>query len=251
MITIATPTLSAVFLAAIRIGVVLIFTPIQAIRQLPTSLRLILVLMISIFLVSHLSLTVGDSNETTLVAKALVELVNGLILSLSLYAAFAIFQITGQLIECQMGLNSLAIFNPSEHSQDPLTSRLLTMFAVLFFFSLDGHHRLIQGLAYSLTIIPLGKLTLFQHFNLLINQFKLVFIFSWMIASPILIGLILVELCAAIITRNMPQINTYFLALPIKILFGFFLLRLVLNHINPLMEHIFNLCFQTWDEVLS
>ena len=140
MIAIALPTLTATFFVTIRIGAVLLFTPIQAIRQLPTHARLLLVFIISVLLVRNLSLTVTNSDELTLMASVIAEICNGLVLSLSLYAAFAVFQIAGQLIDTQMGLNSLAILNPGDHSYDPLTSRILTMFAGLFFFSLNGHH---------------------------------------------------------------------------------------------------------------
>ncbi|WP_028388046.1 flagellar biosynthetic protein FliR [Legionella fairfieldensis] len=251
MINVAMPTLTAFFLVAIRTGVILLFTPIQAIRQLPVSIRLILVLGLSALFVSNLSLTIEFPNQTALFASSLIELSNGLILLLSFYAAFAVFQIAGQLIDTQTGFNSLAIFNPGDQSQDPLMSRLLIMLAVLFFFSINGHHWLIQGLACSFLSIPLGELTLFNHFSLIISQFSFMFILGLMIASPIVTGLLLIDLCSAILTRNMPQISTYFLALPVKILFGFFLLTLMLSYINPLMERAFVRCFQIWHQVME
>lgn len=250
MITLSYSPFAVLFLVAIRLGVVLIFTPIQAVSQLPLSIRLFIVFALSLLLVSHLSLSTQQLNELSLVAAALVEFSNGLILSLSLYAAFAVFQVAGQLIDTQIGLNSLAILNPSEHTYDPLTGRLFTLLGVLAFFALHGHHRLIQGLAFSLAIIPPGKLILFKHFHLLTSQFGLVFTLSWMLAAPVLIGLLLIELLSAVITRNMPQISTFFLALPLKILLGFVLLTFILNYITPLMERLFNLCFQTWQEVM-
>jgi flagellar biosynthesis protein FliR len=249
MIGLALPTLTATFLVSIRIGTVLLFSPIQAIWQLPISTRLIIVLILSMLLVFNLSLSVSTANETTLIAGALAEFANGLTLSMSLYAAFAVFQIAGQLLDTQMGLNSLAIFNPSEHSQDPLSSRLLGMLAVLFFFSLSAHHWLIQGLAYSFRSIPPGKFLLFNGFALVVQQFSLMFALALMIASPLVIGLLIIELSVACLTRNMPQANAYFLALPLKILSGFFLLALSLNYLNPLMEGLFKFCFKSWQEL--
>lgn len=251
MITLTLPTLTATFLVAIRIGVVLLFTPIQAIRQLPVHLRLIIVLILSALLVSNLSLSVHNTNETTLIAGALVEFANGLTLSMSLYAVFTVFHIAGQLIDTQMGLNSLAILNPADHSHDPLTTRLLAMLAVLFFFTLSGHHWLIYGLAYSFRSIPPGEFALFNGFTFLVQQFSLMFALALMIASPVVIGLLVIDLAAAALTRNMPQVSTYFLTLPIKILFGFFLLALSLNYLNPLMERLFKLCFKTWQEIMA
>ncbi|MBA2709684.1 MAG: flagellar biosynthetic protein FliR [Tatlockia sp.] len=251
MISINLPTLSATFLVAIRLSVLLVFSPIQAIRQLPLHTRLILVLMLSVMLVSNLSLSASNINELSLISGAFIEFSNGLILSLSLYAAFAVFQIAGQLIDTQMGLNSLAIFNPGDHSHDPLTSRLLTMLAVLFFFALNGHHWLLEGLAYSFRKNPPGDFALINGFSLLVHQFSLMFALALMIASPVYLALLVIDISTAVLTRNMPQVSTYFLALPVKILSGFLLLALSLNYLNPLMEYLFRQCFKLWQELLA
>ncbi len=250
MITIAVSQLTTTFLVSIRIGTVLLLSPIEAIRLLPIHTRLILVLTLSMLITNQLSLPIVESDELSLLVKGLAEFSNGLILSLSLYAAFAIFQIAGQLIDTQMGLNALAIFNPADHSHEPLSSRLLLMLAVLFFFAVNGHHKLLHGLIMSFTLITPGKLALFNGFVPVIQQCSLMFSFALMIASPILIGLLIIDVSAALLTRNMPQISTYFLTLPIKILLGLFLFGLLLTVVNPVMEDVFQLCFQSWQRIM-
>jgi flagellar biosynthesis protein FliR len=74
---------------------------------------------------------------------------------------------------------------------------------------------------------------------------------AFMIASPIILALLAIDLCGALITRNIPQINTYFLTLPLKILMGLFLLYLMMNYISPASNVVFDHCFNTWKEFLS
>lgn len=243
--------LNANFLVAIRLSPLFVLTPIQAIRQLPIQLRLILLWIISILLVSNLSLEVPITDEATLLIGALAEFANGLLLSMNLYAAFAVFQIAGYLIDTQIGLNLIAVFNPAEQSHVPLSSHLLTMLALFVFFSLNGHHCLVQGLAYSLQLIPPGKFALWTRLNLLMKPFSLMFSFAFMIASPVLIGLLVVEFCGAMLSRSMPQFSNYFLILAAKILFGFLLLAFSLTYLNPVIERLFILCFQSWHEVIA
>lgn len=251
MISLAVAPLTSTFLVAIRLGTVLLFSPIEAIRQLPVHTRLLLVLILSILVVANLSLPARDPNELSLLFSGIAELCNGLILSLSLYATFAVFQIAGQLIDAQMGLNSLAILNPSDHSHDPLSGRLLVMLGVLFFFAIDGHQKLLQALILSFMIIAPGQHSLFDGFTPIIQQCSLMFSLGLMIASPIVFGLLIIDIVGGVITRNMPQISTYFLTLPVKILLGYFIFNLLLNHINPLMEQAFQLCFQSFNKVMS
>lgn len=251
MMTITISTLSTLFFVAIRLGTVLLFSPIEAIRILPIHTRLLFVMIISGLIVANLSFTYEYTQELSLALSSLAEFFNGLILSLSLYATFAIFQIAGQLIDTQIGLNSLAILNPADHSHELLSSRLLHMLAVLFFFALDGHHKLLQGLAASFKLMPPGSLKLFNGFLPVIEQFSCLFSLSFMIASPIIASLLIIDITGALLTRNMPQVSTYFLILPIKIMLGLFILSLMLNYLNPIMNTLFQLFFQQWQKIMS
>ena len=251
MITIAVKPLTETFLVAIRLGTVLLFSPIEAIRLLPIHTRLLLVLMLSMLIVGHLPSAPPPTDEIALVLGAFAELCNGLILSLSIYAAFAVFQIAGQLIDTQMGLNSLAILNPSDHSHEPLSGRLLVMLAVLFFFALDGHHQLLQAFVLSFKLIAPGQCALFNGFMPIVQQCSFMFSFALILASPIIISLMIIDVSGAVLTRNMPQISTYFLTLPIKFMLGLLVFSLLLNDINPMMKKGFQVCFRTLMQVMS
>lgn len=251
MITVATMPLATTFFVAIRLGTVLLFSPIEAIRLLPIHARLIMTLILSVIIVANVSFPAQIPNDLSLMASGFAEFCNGLVLSLGIYACFAVFQIAGQLIDTQMGLNSLAILNPTEKSHELLSSRLLTMLAVLLFFTLDGHHKLMQALAFSFVIIAPGQLTLFDGFTPIIKQFSMMFSLSLMIASPVVFTLLIIDIAGAVLTRNMPQISTYFLTLPIKIMLGLLSFSLLLNYVNPLMEHVFQLYFQSLKLVMS
>lgn len=248
--TLYLPWLVNLFFISIRVSVILLFTPIQAIRQLPIHVRLFLVFAFSLLINNYLPVS-HNTNRVNLVLGGLAECANGLILATSIYASFAVFQIAGQLIDSQTGLNSLALFNPAEHASEPLTSRLLSMLAVLFFFAMDGHIWLFKGLTYSFLTIPPGTLTLLSGFTPVIQQFGFMFSTALMIALPVIIVLLAIDFSGAIITRNMPQVNTYFLTLPIKILLGFFILSLMMDYLAPITNRVFTRCFNVWQASMT
>ncbi len=150
-----------------------------------------------------------------------------------------------------MGLNSLAIFNPVSHGNESLSGRLLVMLAVLFFFAAGGHLKLVQGLVMSFMIIAPGQLMLLNGYAPIIHQCTLMFSLSLMVASPVVIGLLIIDIAGAVLTRNMPQISTYFLILPIKIMLGMVIFGFLLTYINPLTDYVFTSCFQSWNEVMA
>jgi flagellar biosynthetic protein FliR len=242
------PWVAHLLFITIRLSALFLFTPIQAIRQLPAPMRLILVFSFSLLV--HLN-TPAPASTDYLFARSLAEFANGLILATSLYAAFSIYQIAGQLIDNQTGLNSLTLFKPDEPGQEPLTSRLLSMLAVLLFFGSHGYLWLFKGLSYSFVISPPGALVLLNGLNPIMKQFGFMFSMSFIMASPIVIALMTIDFCSALITRTMPQVNTYFFTLPLKIILGLIILILMLQYIAPLTDLIMEECFHTWQEVMS
>lgn len=251
MITFAVAPLTGTFLVSIRLGTIILLSPVEAIRQLPVHARLLLVLVSSLLIAANAPQSTQAWHEISLVAGSLAEFGNGLIFSVGLSATFALFQIAGQLIDTQMGLNSLSILNPADHSHDPLSGRLLMMLAVLFFFSLDGHLKLLQVITVSFSVIAPGQLVLFYGFEHIIKQFTLMFTMAFMIAFPVIASLMLVDFIGALLTRNMPQISTYFLTLPLKIMLGLFVFYILLNWINPVMDNIFQIFFSSLTRVAS
>ncbi len=157
---------------------------------------------------------------------------------------FAVFNIAGYLMDTQIGLNAMALFNPTEHSHDPLSARFLNLLATLFFLGMNGHHWLLRGIADSLQVAAPGQLFLTADYRLLIKHAGLMFSLAFMLASPIMLGLFLVDTSAALLTRNMPQISTYFLLLPLKIMLGLALFMATLNYFQPFYEHAMMLLFQ-------
>ncbi|WP_298627884.1 flagellar biosynthetic protein FliR [uncultured Legionella sp.] len=247
---VSTSWITTLLFITIRMGTILLFTPIQAIRQIPVHSRLIFIFIFSV-LMSLNTDQVTEMENPRILLGGIAEFANGLILATSMFAAFSVFQIAGQIIENETGMNSLTLFNPSEHSQLPLTSHLLSMLAVLFFFGLNGHIWLFKGLSYSFVIIPPGTLSLFNGFVPVMKQLGFMFSMAVMIASPIITSLLVIDLFSAVLTRNMPQISTYFLMIPIKVLLALVLLGLMLNYFNPIANQVFEHCFQTWQEIMS
>ena len=232
----------------IRISALFIFTPIQAIRQLSVHTRLLFVFCFSFLFLAHSSETPPSDY---LFLRCVCEFTNGLLLTLGLHAVFSIYQIAGQLMDNQLGLNTLVFFKPDEHGQESLSARLLSMLGVLFFFGSNCYLWFFKGIHYSFVIIPPGSIEIFDGFKPIIKQFSFMFSMSFIIASPIVIALLTVDSCGALITRTMPQINTYFFTLPLKIILGLIILMLMLNYFTPITDSIFNQFFQGWQELMS
>ncbi|MCC5792172.1 MAG: flagellar biosynthetic protein FliR [Legionellaceae bacterium] len=240
-----------IFLVTIRLGSLFMLTPLTPIRQLPRRVRLFLLIGLSAVLVSGQEFPALPDATIPLLIAGLAELINGLILSLSIFAVFSALSLAGLLIDSQMGLNATTVLNPQANSQEALSGHFLCLLALLLFFAGGSHRLLLQALSLSLQQLPPGTLLLHSGLAPALQQFAEFFVFGLMIAAPLVFSLLLLDLAMGMITRNMPQVSVYFVTLPLKILLGITILMLNMSAIGALFEKMFQQIFRQWQSLLT
>lgn len=251
MKTLEVVPLNTTLLVMLRLSSLFLLTPLTPVRQLPINVRLLLLLSLSIPLVFGLNLSCDCNNTLSLLGGAVAEVLNGLFLSLTVFALFGAYQLAGQLMDNQMGLNATSVLNPQANSQEPVMGNFLSLIAVAIFFASGGHRYLFQGLAYSLIQLPPGQLILTAGLQLALTQFSLLFSHGLVIAAPIVFCLLLIDIISGLATRNMPQVSIYFVTLPLKIILGLFLSFSCLNYYQPWMNSLSQAILNHWQSLLS
>ncbi|XVN16195.1 flagellar biosynthetic protein FliR [Pseudomonas corrugata] len=96
------------------------------------------------------------------------------------------------------------------------------------FIVLNLHHDLLRGFAQLLVAVPPGSVSLSTLSLSLATVMTQQFLLAFMIVVPVLVGLWLIDIAFAFMSRSMPQANVYFLSLPIKLGVGVLILILTL-----------------------
>lgn len=244
--------LNGIILCSIRLSALLLFSPLLHGLGLPMRLRVLMVLALSVVLVSGMGMHPAQPviDLGNLIAAGVSELATGALMAFGIFTAFAAFSFAGNALDLQMGFNIANIFDPVTRSQAPLLASLLAMVAVSLFFSMDAHHALLRGLAYSFEKLPLGSAANVPEPNLLIRQSALVFSLGLTLAAPVMFMLFLLELALAVVSRNLPQMNIFLLSTPIKITVGLCLLAAVSSHLAGTARRVFDAIFVFWEGVL-
>jgi flagellar biosynthetic protein FliR len=244
--------LIAVLLCSLRLSALLLVTPILQALGLPVRVRILLILALALALVSgmQLRLAAPPTEVGGLIAAGVRELMIGALMAYGIFVAFAAFNFAGNALDLQIGYNIANVFDPVTRSQSPLLSSLLGMLAVALFFTMDAHHALLRGFAWSLERIPLGSAAPMPDPALLLRQFGLVFSLGLTLAAPVLFCLFLVELALAVLSRNLQQMNIFVLSAPVKIAVGLAMLAATASHIGAVSERIFGAIFTFWEAAL-
>ncbi len=235
--------LLGVYLIACRLAGVLVLSPILGMATLPTQVRVIFVVLMAVVMAAPAGMQIppGGLGLGELGILAAVAVLQGAIVGAAVRAAVAAFGFGGQLIDFQIGFNAAGILNPATQVQSSLISTILELFGVLLFLLLDLHHVLLRGMA-GIFRASAGNPIVPQSFvESVISQSTLVFAYGLALVMPVVVGLFLVDLTIAVFSRSMPQINIYFVALPLKVFAGLALLAASVRYVMPLAGRVFGL----------
>lgn len=239
-------------LISIRLAVVFYATPMDGLRRIPQQIRLFIILALAFSFTQLLDIQSYQFDLTVyeLAVAALNEVVLGLLMAFGLYAAFASFMLAGKLIDLQAGFGAAEIMNPSSNVASPLFGTILSMLAVLLFFISQAHHMLFRGLAYSLELVPPGQSVTDIGMDAVLQQFGNMFIYGVIIAAPIIGVLLLVDTATAVMGKSMPQLNVYFLFLPLKIFITLIMCAFAIRFLSPVFEKVFLSAFEHMQRVV-
>lgn len=216
-----------------RVGAMVMTLPALGEATVPPRVRLMLALALTILLVPVVADTYpAGATQKPLMVVGLVglETLTGLAIGLLLRTIISAVNTAGNVIAMQSGLAFAQTFDPTQGAQSALVSTFISLLAIVLIFAADLHHVLIAGIEHSFVLFPPGKiLPTGDLAKLAIETVSEAFTLGVQMASPFLVfGLILYG-ASGVVARLMPQVQIFFLAMPLNILAGFVLLSLTLS----------------------
>ncbi|MTV41472.1 flagellar biosynthetic protein FliR [Duganella radicis] len=243
----------AVCCTAVRLGALMLLSPIFTSLGGLVTVRVLLTLSLSVLLVSglHTALPAAVTDIVPLILLALAELVTGLTLAFGVFAAFGAFALAGKILDVQSGLGLGSVYDPVTRGGAPLFTTLLNMAAVVVFFGLDAHHALLRGFAYSLQQVPPGSGFHALDMEPVLRQFGLMFSLGVAMIIPVMLCLLLTETGLAVVSRVLPQMNVFVVGVPAKIVVGLVLFAMTVGALQPVMARVYESIFIYWEQVLT
>jgi flagellar biosynthetic protein FliR len=228
------PSLAAVFLLMFaRLGTMAMLMPGLGERGVPVRIRLVIAVILTLLLMPvyretyAVSLTSGFA---PLIGVLVQEILIGAVLGLTGRLALSALVIAGTTIAYQLGLGFSIALDPSQDQQSVILSNFLTILGVALIFATDMHHLAIGALdeSYNLfrpgTTLPSGDIA-----ELMIMTVSGAFRVGIQLAAPFLVFGILFNVGLGVLARLMPQLQVFFLGLPMSILIGFAILLVLIG----------------------
>ncbi|UCD35205.1 MAG: flagellar biosynthetic protein FliR [Nitrospiraceae bacterium] len=222
-------------LILLRAGIFLSLLPVIGAKQLPAQFRLGLAVFISLLLTPVINVPVAEYSIALLVLK---EMIVAAALGLTVRFVFLAVNMAGTFMSYAMGLSMARVFNP-EVGQDTLVAEVYGIFTMLIFLSLDAHHDLIYVFVKSFELLPAGHFRPEPLLPEIVSMGTGLFALALKISAPVMVGLLIVHLLSGFLYKVAPQMNIFFITMPLNILLGIVLMLLTI----PVFEHVLGISF--------
>lgn len=246
--------ITSVFLVALRIGTLLLMSPVFSGLGTLATVRVLLTIGLAVVLVGGSAAAPGAPAPLSLgafVLGAAGEVFIGATMAFGVFAAFGAFSVAGKILDIQSGFAIGSVYDPVTRGGAPLFSTMLNLVGVTAFFGMDAHHALLRGLAFSLAQAAPGAGLATLSAEPVIRQFGLMFSLGVALIVPVMLCLLLVEVGLAMISRVLPQMNVFFVMVPVKIFAALAILALTVSSLGPAMSSVYASIFLFWEGVLS
>ncbi len=199
--------------------------------SIPPRVRLFLALSVSLIIYGLVNGQVPIMPESPIALGVLIvqEVLIGIMLGFSIRLLVSALHVGGTVIAMQSGLAMAQAFDPAQGGQSSLVATFLTLLGVTLVFVTDLHHLMISAMYNSYNLFPIGGEIVIGGFAELIsdtvaNSFKL----GLQIAAPVIVYALVFNAGLGVIARLIPQLQVFFVAIPVNITMGFLILMVVL-----------------------
>jgi flagellar biosynthesis protein FliR len=242
-LTYTTNQVQIFLLAFVRIASMLALMPIFGSSSIPVQLKAGLALAICFILFPFIQqhVTVPLPSTTGLfVYRIVMEVFIGIAVGFVATLLFSAVQFAGYMIDVLTGFSFVELVDPFTDTSVTVFGQFNVLIFTIIFFLINGHYFLLLAVEKSFEVIPLlgvaapaGKLMGF-----LTDQTAAVFVIAFKLCAPIFVTLMITQVALGVVARTVPQINVFFVGIPLNIAVAFGTAVIVLPSLVVLFKGI-------------
>ncbi len=226
------PVLAAAFMLTFaRVGAMVMLLPGLGETNIPVRVKLSIALLLTLIILPlhRADYHIDMNSMASLLVLMVYEILIGIVLGATARVTLAALQVAGAVIAQQLGLGFVTTIDPTQGQQGVLIGNFLTLLGVTMLFATDSHYLVIAALndSYSIfspgEVVPSGDVA-----ELATRAFTAAFKIGMQLASPFLVFGLVFNIGLGVLARLMPQMQVYFVGVPLSILAGFLIFAVVI-----------------------
>src|SRR6187551_6618 len=226
------PALAATFMLVFaRVGAMVMLLPGFGESNIPIRIKLAIALLLTLIILPlhRAAYQVDLTSMTSLGVLMVHETIIGVVLGATARVTLSALAVAGSVVAQQLGLGFVTAVDPTQGQQGVIVGNFLSVLGVTLIFATDLHHLVIAALDESYNLFRPGEVPLFGDVAKLFTQTVAgAFRVGVQLSAPFLVFGLLFNLGLGVLSRLMPQMQVFFVGLPLSILLGLLILFLVL-----------------------
>ena len=229
---ITVPTIFSYFLVLCRVGAGVMLMPGISENYISPRFRVMVAIGLAVILTPLVKNSLPELPDSVLRMFLIItsEIIIGLLIGTVAKILLSALHIAGTIISFQAGLAAATFFDPAQGGQSSSISVFLTTLGTVLIFTTGLHHVFITGIADSYALFSPGSELLMGDFvESLSKAVSGSFEVGMKIAAPQIVMGLLLYLGAGVMARLMPQMQIFFVMMPLQIALAFFVLMATLS----------------------
>jgi flagellar biosynthetic protein FliR len=243
---ITTNQIQVFLLAFARISTMIALLPIFGSQQIPIPLKAGLAFFLTVILYPMVHPSGGAAFPTTTGLFALMfvkELFIGMVIGFVASLIFTAVQFAGYLIDVLTGFSFVELVDPFSDTSVSIFGQFNVLVFTILFFALNGHYFLLLAIEKSFAVIPLLGVHIAEGplAHVLIKAVGDVLVVGFRFSAPIFVTLFLTQVALAVVARTVPQINVFFVGIPLNIIIAFGVAIIVLPGLGVMFRKMIDM----------
>lgn len=221
--------ITAFMLTFVRLGTAVMLMPGVGDSFVPTNIRLYFALALSLVLMPIVAMYMPAPvpTGTLLIATIFTEFMIGALIGTIARILMSATDTAGMILSFQTGLSNAQLFNPQMAMQGSLLGAFLSVSAACILFTLDIHHLMIRGLLESYTLFPMGQMPDSGSMaEVVVRTVLHAFDIAVQMSAPLLITILILYVSMGVLSKLMPQLQIFMIAMPVQIMLSLLILIL-------------------------
>lgn len=215
-----------------RIGAAIMLLPGFGEVFISARIRLLLAIGITVVVTPVVSPFVPPTPDSPLALFGALgyETAIGIFLGAMSRVMIAALHTAGVIVGFSTSLSNAQLFDPVNAEQGSLIGSFFNVLGVFLIFATDLHHMMLIAIIDSYTLfIPGSALPLADFSDTAARMLGQSFVLAMQIAAPFIVMGMLFYLGLGLLARLMPQVQVFFIAIPIQIFLGFVVMSATLS----------------------
>jgi len=235
----------------IRVSAFLLAAPFFSLRSVTVRIRVLLAALLTLMIYPLVDWPIIDPYSAAGLREIFNQVLIGTVMGMLLQIVNAALVVGGQAVSGSMGLGMANMVDPNMGNV-PVISQFFIICSTLIFMGIGGHVLVISLILESFRSLPIGQMLAPDMLMAVLLQWSsMIFLGALLLALPIMVCLLFVNIGVGVVTRAAPALNIFAVGFPAMILAGMLLLSLSMSSIGYRIQWLWRESFEVVGQALG